>query len=248
METGDRIETFDVSQVRLLRFDQEITSTAPPATAAEPAAKAAPVEPALAPVISTAPAQSATGTAVSTPAADAAPRTLPSDAATEEIPAGTAVVVRMIDSVDSATSQVGQTFLASLDEPLVVNGRTVIAKGADAKVRLVDDKEAGKLTGRTELTLVLDSVRFNGKDVKVTTDELLQQSQSRTKQTGMVMGGIAALGAIIGGIAGGGKGAAIGAVSGGAAGAGVQILTKGPQVKIPSETRLSFVLQQSLKL
>ena len=95
---------------------------------------------------------------------------------------------------------------------------------------------------------MLDSVRVNGRDVRVTTDELLQQSQSRTKQTGMMMGGIAALGAIIGGIAGGGKGAAIGAVSGGAAGAGVQVLTKGPQVKIPSETRLSFVLQQPLKL
>jgi len=52
------------------------------------------------------------------------------------------------------------------------------------------------------------------------------------------------LGALIGGLAGGGKGAAIGAAAGGGAGVGLQAFTKGKQIKIPSETRLDFTLQQ----
>jgi hypothetical protein len=51
-------------------------------------------------------------------------------------------------------------------------------------------------------------------------------------------------GAIIGAIAGGGRGAAIGAGAGSAAGAGVQVFTRGQQVKVPSEALLEFRLQQ----
>src|SRR5208337_38916 len=58
--------------------------------------------------------------------------------------------------------------------------------------------------------------------------------------------GGAAVGSIIGALAGGGKGAAIGAGVGGGAGAGSEIITKGDQVRIPSETLLDFTLQQDL--
>jgi uncharacterized protein YcfJ len=88
----------------------------------------------------------------------------------------------------------------------------------------------------------------NGRMVDVRTEEVSRASASRTGKTGQVVGGTAALGAIIGAIAGGGKGAAIGAVSGAAAGGAVQVLTRGERVRIPSETRLTFVLQQSLRI
>ncbi len=70
------------------------------------------------------------------------------------------------------------------------------------------------------------------------------QGTGRGKRTAATVGGGAALGAIIGGIAGGGKGAAIGAGAGAAAGTGVQGVTKGQKVELPSETVLDFQLAQ----
>ena len=165
-----------------------------------------------------------------------------------ELPAGTNLVVRMIDGVDSEVNRVGQTFAASLDEPVMINGETVIPRGADATVKLTDSKESGKLTGRTELTLDLMSVRVNGRMVDINTETVSRESSSRGARTAKVAGGTAAVGAIIGAIAGGGKGAAIGAAAGGAAGAGAEVVTKGQRVKIPSETRLTFVVDTPVRL
>jgi len=165
-----------------------------------------------------------------------------------EIPSGTSIVIRMIDDVDSQRDRVGQTFKASIDEPVMVGAETIIPRGADVVMKLTDDKESGKLTGKTELTLDILSVRVNGRLVDIDTAEVTTSSGSRTGKTAKVVGGTAALGAIIGAIAGGGKGAAIGAGSGAAVGGGVQVLTKGQRVRIPSETRLTFTLQQPVRI
>ena len=165
-----------------------------------------------------------------------------------ELPAGTHLTIRMIDGVDSERNSVGQTFAASLDEPVVVDGRTVIPRGSDVVVKLVDAKESGKLTGRTALTLDLVSLKANGRMVDVNTETVTEESSSRGARTAKVAGGTAALGTIIGAIAGGGKGAAIGLGAGAAAGAGAEILTKGQRVRIPSETRLTFVIENALRL
>jgi hypothetical protein len=154
----------------------------------------------------------------------------------------------MIDGVDSEVSQVGQTFQASLDEPIMLNGETVIPRGADVVAKLVEDKQSGKVTGRTELTMDLVSIRVNGRMVDLNTEEVTTSSESRTNKSAKVIGGTAAVGAILGGIFGGGKGAAIGATSGAGAGTAVQVMTKGQRVKIPAETRLSFTLQNALKI
>ena len=183
----------------------------------------------------------------SAPAAEetALPR---SRASNLELPEGTSLVVRMIDGVDSEVNRVGQTFAASLDEPVMLKGETAIPRGADIVVKLVDASESGKLTGRSELTLDLVSVKVNGRLVDVNTETVSRESSSRGARTAKVAGGTAALGAIIGAIAGGGKGAAIGAGAGAATGAGVEVLTHGQRVKIPSETRLTFVLETPVRL
>ena len=164
------------------------------------------------------------------------------------LPAGTKFVIRMIDGVDSERNAVGQTFAASMDEPVLIDGDTVIPRGADVVVKLVDDKQSGKLAGRTTLTLDLVSVKVNGRVVDVNTQTVSQESSSRGARTAKMAGGGALLGGIIGAVAGGGKGAAIGLGSGAAAGAGAEILTKGQRVKIPSETRLTFVLENAIRL
>jgi len=165
-----------------------------------------------------------------------------------QIPTGTTIVVRMIDGIDSERTRLGQTFRASVDEPVLVNDQTVIPRGADAVVKLVEDQQSGKFEGRTVLTLVLHQVMINGQMVDSTTADVSQSSGSRGARTAKVVGGTTALGAIIGALAGGGRGAAIGAASGAAVGGGAQVITKGQTVKIPSETRLSFTLQQPIQL
>jgi hypothetical protein len=164
-----------------------------------------------------------------------------------QIPTGTPITVRMIEGVDSNQSRLGQTFRASVDEPVVVGDQTVIPRGADAVVKLVEDKQSGKFEGRTVLTLALTDLTINGQMIDTTTGDVSQASGSRGARTAKVVGGTTALGAIIGALAGGGRGAAIGAASGAAVGGGVQVLTKGQQVKIPSETRLTFTLQQPIQ-
>ena len=169
----------------------------------------------------------------------------PAMATSGTLPAGTNLVIRMIEAVDSETNRVGQSFRASLDQPVMVDGETVIPRGADAVVKLVDSKDSGKLTGRADLTLSLQSVSINGHFVDINTQSIKKESASQGEKTAKVAGGTAVAGAIIGAIAGGGKGAAIGAGAGAAAGAGSQVILGGQRVRIPSETRLTFVLDNA---
>jgi len=165
-----------------------------------------------------------------------------------EIPAGSQLTVRMIDSVDSESSRMGDTFRASIDEPVTINGQTMIPRGADVVARLVDDQKSGKIQGRTILKLVLTSVTVNGRPVDVSTQDVVKESSSRGARSAKVIGGTTALGAVLGGIAGGGRGAAIGAGSGAAVGTGAQVITSGQRVKIPSESRLVFTLTNGIRL
>lgn len=164
------------------------------------------------------------------------------------IPTDTQITVRMIESVNSDTSRLGQTYRASLDEPIYVNGQEIVPRGADVLTKLVTDQNSGKIEGRTVLTLALSTITINGRPYDVTSSDVKTESNSRGARSGKVIGGTAALGAIIGGIAGGGKGAAIGAGSGAAVGTGTEVLTGGQKVKIPSETRLTFRLQNPVQL
>ena len=168
--------------------------------------------------------------------------------AAQELTAGTNLTIRMIDSIDSERDKMGQTFRASLDEPVMdSNGNTVVPRGADVVVKLVDDEQSGELAGRTILTLDLVSLQVNGQMIDIDTKNVTEQSGSRTARSAKVIGGTAIAGAIIGAIAGGGKGAAIGTAAGAGAGTVAEVATKGQRVRIPSETRLTFTLDQPVR-
>jgi len=161
------------------------------------------------------------------------------------VPAGTRLLVRMIDSVDSETNKVGDRFRASLQEDLVVEGKVVARKEADVYGRLVEAKESGKLTGRAELTLELTEIMIGGELQRISSGEYGLSGDSRGRDTAKKVGGGALIGAVIGAIAGGGKGAAIGAGVGAGAGTAVQVLTKGERIRVPSETLLEFQIEEA---
>src|SRR5947208_3698234 len=160
------------------------------------------------------------------------------------IPAGQSLLVRMIDGVDSSKNHVGDVFHASLETDLTVGNSVVARKGTDIYGRLAEAKEAGHIAGSAELQLELTRIVIDGKDYPVVSSDYTLQGKGRGANTAKKVGGGAVAGAIIGAIAGGGKGAAIGAGVGSAGGAGVQVFTRGQQVKVPSETLLEFRLQQ----
>jgi hypothetical protein len=150
----------------------------------------------------------------------------------------------MIDGVDSSKNHVGDIFHGSLETDLTVGDTVVARKGTDVYGRLAEVKGAGHIKGSSELQLELTRMVIDGRDYPLVSSEYTLKGKGRGSDTAKKVGGGAAVGAIIGAIAGGGKGAAIGAGVGSAAGAGVQVLTKGQQVKVPSETLLEFRLQQ----
>jgi hypothetical protein len=164
------------------------------------------------------------------------------------IPAGTRISVRTIDGIDSTKNQIGDRFQASLEQPLMVDGTVVVAKGADVYGQLTESKQSGTFTGKSQLRLELTGIVVNGRTIPVETGEYELTGKSRTASTAKRTVGGAAVGSIIGAIAGGGRGAAIGAGVGAGAGAGSEAITKGDQVKVPSETLLDFTLQQDVSI
>ena len=164
------------------------------------------------------------------------------------VPSGTRVTIRTIDGVDSDKNHPGDKFLASLEQPLIVNDFTLAPKGASVYGRLQQVQAAGQLTGKSQLRLALTGIVINGQTYPLSSGDYEVSGKSRGANTATKVGGGAALGAVIGAIAGGGKGAAIGAGVGAGAGTAVQVVTKGDQVHVPSETLLEFTIDQPVSL
>ena len=202
-----------------------------------PPAPAAPI-PAAQPAVSAAPSPAVAAPA---PAPPPQPRRI-------EIPAGTPVRVQMIDAVDSAVNHEGEVFHASLDSPIVVDDQIIVPAGADMEVKLTTAKSAGHMTGQSTLSLELVRMEFQGKSYTLASDPYLKKGSSRGKRTAETVGGGAVLGTLLGAVIGGGKGAAIGAATGAGAGGVVQGTTKGQQIKIPSESKLDFTLEQPVEI
>ena len=187
-----------------------------------------------------------TPTQASSPSGNAATRAASPN--NVRVPAGTRLVVRMIDSINSKTSHVGETFSASLEEPLNVNGTVVAPRGTRVYGKLEEVKSAGKIKGQSELRLALTGIEINGASRPIVTGSYNVHGESRGKNTAKKVGIGAAIGGVIGAIAGGGKGAAIGAGVGAGAGTAAQVLTHGQQVNVPSETVLDFTISQPVML
>jgi len=156
------------------------------------------------------------------------------------IPSGTLVRARIIENLNSATAQVGQTFHATLEDPIVVNGQTLFPGNSDAMGSIVAVHRSGRLSDPGSLALALTSVTNGPQTTPLTVTPLEIKGESHTTSNVEKIGGGAAVGAIIGGIAGGGKGAAIGAGAGAAAGTGVAAATGKREAKVESEAVLTW--------
>ena len=158
------------------------------------------------------------------------------------LPADTTLPVRMNQTLDSATTQSGDTFAGVLASDIMADNLVVLPQGTPVSGRVDTVQEAAHFKGNSLLTIELVGLDRKGEHVPLSTDTFSKAGNGRGKNSAEKIGGGAAVGAILGGILGGGKGAAIGSVAGGGAGAGVQAVTRGQQVQIPAETLVRFRL------
>jgi hypothetical protein len=162
-----------------------------------------------------------------------------------ELPMGTTIRVRMIDSLNSAKAQIGDVFHGTLEEPIQVGGKEVYPKGADVTGKVSDVHTSGRLSEPGELDLVLATIASGNRASSVETQPLMIKGEAHTKSNATKIGGGAALGAVIGAIAGGGKGAAIGTIAGAGAGTAGAAATGKREAVVESEAVLTFVTGQA---
>jgi hypothetical protein len=227
---GGQLQKIPIEKVQSLSFDSSSSSSATSAqsSSAQPSALKSGSTP-RSPV----PKSSGTNVAAVKPAVT--------------LPEGTLIRVRTIDLIDADVSKVGTRFLASIDDPVIIGGSTVIPRGANATLMASRVGQSGRLKGSDLITLRLSYVSVNGKSYPVTTTYQEFKGGSEGKQTTAKVLGGAGVGAVVGGAAGGGKGAAIGAAAG--AGGGAIIAAAGQQhLQVPPETRMEFRLGVPVKI
>jgi hypothetical protein len=164
------------------------------------------------------------------------------------IPSGTVLHVVLIDGLVTDTNAAGDRFLASLSESVVVDNSTLLPKGTKVRGYVIDAQGSGRVNGRASLALALTDIMQDNGMIAITTDTFTATAEASTKRDAEIIAGGAGIGAAIGAIAGGAKGAGIGAIAGGGAGTGAVLGTKGKEIRYPSETRLSFILANSVQM
>ena len=171
-----------------------------------------------------------------------------SHSTTVTIPEGTSIVVRLDQALSSKTSTPGETFTATVAQPISVGEKLVIPEGSTASGTVVDAKSRGKFKGAALLKIVLNSVTVHNNSYQIETSADSHYMKGKGKRTATVIGGGAGLGALIGGLAGGGKGALIGAGAGAAAGTAGAAFTGNKDITLPAESAVSFRLLRPLQV
>ena len=161
---------------------------------------------------------------------------------TVTVPEGTDLTVALDQSLSTMENRPGDIFQASVAAPIVIDGKTVIPQDARVKGHVVDTRESGRLSGVARLVLTLDSVEVGGESFNIATEDEGRVGKNHNKRNGVLIGGGAGLGALIGGIAGGGRGALIGGAAGAGAGTAGAAYTGKKDIRVPAETRLTFRL------
>jgi hypothetical protein len=164
------------------------------------------------------------------------------------VPAGTRILIRTVDAIDSSKQKTGFRFTATLETNLQAEDKVIAPRGTTVYGRLAQASSAGRMSGSSELTLELTDIVINGTAYPLLTSTYEVKGKGEGGKTAKKVVGGAGLGALIGGVAGGGKGAGIGAAAGAATGTAVAASKKGQQLQIPSESLLEFRLEQPVAL
>ena len=230
-------------------------ATEEPAAAQGGPAAAAPAQPAAG--ATTARGSASSQPAAGAPAGAASQAPAPAEAAPPAPPPprryilaeGAVLTVRTISTLSTDTQTAGNTFKATLGEP-IVEGEWVVAKqGADVEGVVVAATKGGRVKGTAQLEVAITGLTLSdGQTVRLDTSMAAAAAKSEAKKDVGKVAVTTGAGAIIGAIAGGGKGAAIGAAVGGAGGAAVVMGTRGGPAVIPAGSELRFKVKTPVEI
>lgn len=164
------------------------------------------------------------------------------------LPEATQIHVTLNAAVASDRNKPGDHFEATIAQPILIDGKTVIPKGARATGVVVDARPSGRLKGRAHLQLALESVSVNGSSYGIRTASEATIGARHKSHNLALIGGGAGGGFLIGAIAGGGSGALIGGPIGAGAGTAAALLTGKKNVRLPAETHLTFRLARPVTI
>ena len=173
---------------------------------------------------------------------------VPKEVKTLTIPVGTELKVRLVDAVGSARNRSGESFLATLDQPIIVDGWVAVPKGTNVTGRVAAAETSGHLEHPAELTLTLAAMQLDGQNIEIETSNYARRGKSHASRNAKFIGGMAGGGALLGALIGRGKGAAIGAGIGAGAGTGTAFATGKSEIYLPPETVIRFTLHQPVTL
>ena len=151
-------------------------------------------------------------------------------------------------AVTSRQNRPGDHFDATVSEPVVVEGKTVIPQGSHVEGLVVEAKRSGRLMGRARLQLALQTVQVDNQTYDVRTVGHLRIGKGHKKHNWLWIGGGAGGGAAVGALAAGGTGALIGGPIGAGAGTTVALLTGHQDIKLSPETKLTFRLAEPVTI
>jgi hypothetical protein len=247
---GPRLQHYAVAEVAAVKFDPDLIGSAhyrsyAPSAKRSSAPPPSHSVPAPLPVNNSPAPQPANNAPAPPPQVGSAPVRAGNEIS---LPAGTRLIIRMVDDVDSDHNRVGDRFAAMLDQPLYVNQTLVAPRGTSVYGRLEEEKQTRQLTGKAQLRLSLNGIVVNGQHYVLSTGDYELSGKSRSSNTVTKAGGGVAAGAPVGAVAGDGKVVAPGAGVGNGAGIATPLATKGDQIHVPSETLLEFSLDQPVTL
>jgi hypothetical protein len=162
------------------------------------------------------------------------------------IPAGTPLHVRLDESLGTKHDSTGERFYASLADPIVMNGQTLLPVGTRFSGHITQSKQSGHVKGRAVLAVRLDSFEWQGRQYPIDTSSI--ERVSHRKKGGRWIAGGGGFGALIGGIAGGGAGALIGGAAGAGAGTAGAFASGKREVNMGAETPLTFTVRTPVQL
>jgi hypothetical protein len=148
------------------------------------------------------------------------------------LPAGTTLRLDLASSIASDSSRVEDAVRATVREPLIIEGQTVVPTGAELAGVVTDVADSGRVKGRARIAYRFHSMAVGDEQYDIATAATSHVAPATKGEDATKIGIGAGAGAAIGAILGGGSGAAKGAAIGGAAGTGAVLATKGKEVRL----------------
>jgi hypothetical protein len=166
----------------------------------------------------------------------------------EEIPAGTALTLVLETPLSTATSREGQSVTARVERAVSEDGRVVLPGGSVLRGRVTEVDQSGRVSGRAHLAVKFDQITVRGVSRRIETSDVAMTAEANHGRDAKIIGGSTAAGAIIGGIVNGGRGAKKGAILGAGAGTGAVLINKGSDVEMPSGSRWTVRVKETVRL